>query len=60
MGQVLDHAHAREHALDGLEVVLRRAGRLVAAFDLGTSAAGMRARISWVLRLSQGVLRLRS
>ena len=57
---VLDRVHAREHALDRLQVLLRRGRGLLAVLDHGTSAAGMRARIICVFFAIHGVLRLRS
>jgi len=59
----LDEPQALEVLGDLLELGLRRGSRrgfAVGRGAHGSSACGMRARIIWVLRPSQGVLRLRS
>ena len=61
--EALDEPEALEELGDLLQLRLRRGSRRRFALRRGahgSSACGMRARIIWVLRPSQGVLRLRS
>ena len=62
MDELLHGTMLVDEALHRLQVLLRsgHAVGLGGARAHGSSAAGMRARITWVLRISHRVLRLRS